>query len=50
MSGGAAGAHKSQGIGAGFVPRNCDMSLVDEVLAVAHEIISISNARKAHIK
>ncbi|MDR2913151.1 MAG: cysteine synthase A [Alistipes sp.] len=34
LSGGAAGAHPIQGIGAGFVPRNYDGSVVDEVLRV----------------
>ena len=35
LEGRPSGAHKIQGIGAGFVPRNYDASLVDEVLAVA---------------
>ena len=34
LSGGTAGAHKIQGIGAGFVPDNYDASVVDEVLPV----------------
>ena len=34
---GRSGAHKIQGIGAGFVPENLDMSVVDEVLAVRSE-------------
>ena len=29
--------HKIQGIGAGFVPKNCDVSLIDEVLLVTNE-------------
>ena len=35
LSGGAPGAHKIQGIGAGFVPATYDASVVDEVLPVA---------------
>ena len=34
LSGGTAGAHGIQGIGAGFVPDNFDASIVDEVLQV----------------
>ena len=37
LSGGAAGPHKIQGIGAGFVPELYDASVVDEVLPVANE-------------
>jgi cysteine synthase A len=31
------GPHKIQGIGAGFVPGNCDLSLVDDVLTVTDD-------------
>ena len=37
LSGGEAGAHKIQGIGAGFVPQTLDMSVVDEVVTVKDE-------------
>lgn len=37
LSGGKAGAHKIQGIGAGFVPANYDASVVDEVLPVGDD-------------
>ena len=34
LSGGKAGAHKIPGIGAGFVPGNCNPSVVDEVMTI----------------
>ncbi|MCX7049195.1 MAG: cysteine synthase A [Candidatus Sumerlaeota bacterium] len=41
ISGGKAGPHKIQGIGAGFIPKNLDMSLVDGVeLATAQDAVT----------
>ena len=37
LSGQPSGAHKIQGIGAGFVPKNYDASLIDEILPVQNE-------------
>ncbi len=37
LSGGKAGSHKIQGIGAGFVPETYDASVVDQVMRVTNE-------------
>ena len=37
ISGGKPGKHRIQGIGAGFIPKNLDMSLVDDVVLVDDE-------------
>jgi cysteine synthase A len=45
ISGGAAGPHKIQGIGAGFVPEVLNRDVIDEVLAVDDED-AIATARR----
>ena len=37
LSGGSAGAHQIQGIGAGFVPATLNTGIYDEVIPVANE-------------
>jgi cysteine synthase A len=47
LSGGKAGPHKIQGIGAGFVPQVLRMELVDEIIKVTNEDAGIMARRLA---
>jgi len=37
ISGGSPGPHKIQGIGAGFIPKNCNTDVIDDVIKVSNE-------------
>ena len=45
ISGGVPGPHKIQGIGAGFIPKNLDTNMVDEVIQIANQT-ALSVAQK----
>ncbi len=48
LSGNAPGPHKIQGIGAGFVPKNFNRDVVDEILPVSSEDATATARRLAH--
>ena len=37
ISGGQPGPHKIQGIGAGFIPKNCNTEIIDDIIKVSNE-------------
>ncbi len=45
ISGGEPGSHKIQGIGAGFIPDNLDISLLDETITVTNDV-AFATARR----
>jgi cysteine synthase A len=45
LTGGQAGPHRIQGIGANFIPENLDRSLVDEVVAVSDDAAGVMARR-----
>jgi cysteine synthase A len=49
ISGGKPGPHKIQGIGAGFIPKNCNTNIIDEIIKVSNDI-AFETARQAALQ
>ncbi len=49
ISGGNPGPHKIQGIGAGFIPKNCNTGIIDDVIKVENDD-AFATARAAALK
>jgi cysteine synthase A len=49
LAGGKPGRHLIQGIGAGFIPKNCNTAIIDEVLAVSDDQ-ALETARELALK
>ncbi len=47
LSGGVPGPHKIQGIGAGFVPDNLNLDMVDEIIQIGNETAFVTARRAA---
>jgi cysteine synthase A len=47
LSGGAPGTHKIQGIGAGFVPKNFNAAIVDEIMQISNEDAILTSRKLA---
>jgi cysteine synthase A len=49
LSGGKPGRHRIQGIGAGFIPKNCNTAIIDEIVQVTDDDAFETARRLAHL-